>query len=1046
MLRWIARLAVDNSVAVNLAALTLCLAGFVTYFGMPREVFPVFSQQSVEVQSFYAGSSPEDVERLITLPLEDELFAIDGLDSMTSTSQEGTCTIVLETSRSTDISDFLDEVRAAVQRAKVELPSDVEEPRVRELKAAFPVIAVYVYGWGELDEMRLIAEDHRRGIEDIRGVSNVRITGIREPRIWIEVDPLALERFSLTLEQVGSAVEARATDLPLGSLAGSATNTLLRIESGVEYAADLLELPLVTTADGGRVLLRDVAHVSDARERDITRSRFNGQPAIHLQVNKEADGDTISISQEVHEYVAEVAQSLPEGVALGLNTDLSIYVSNRLEVMRNSALIGGLLVLISLVIFLNLRVALVTALGIPVSFLGGLLLAGMFGVTMNMMTMFAFIVVLGMVVDDAIVVGENCFRLLEEGRSPREAAIEGVVQVGRPVFATILTSIAAFLPILMMSGLTGEFLRPLPLIVSFCLVVSLLEALIVLPAHMAHWGAGRTKNSDSVSVVATSGGKAHWYWFLRDAYLACLRAVLRWRWIALTTAITGALLLGTYARYWVPFNLFDEFESKIVYANLRLAAGCSLEESERAAIELERRILESLPATEVESVNVLIGISASDSNNYALGKNLAQLWIELAEGPERTLSTQEFSAELRKLLVDVSPQVVSTEVAQPQSGPTGKAIDIWVRGPELEVLAEISDLVQRELESYVGVYDVHDNLDLGGPQITLRIKDTARLQGVTEHGLGMQLRSAFEGLAYGNVRRGRDDIELIVKFPETARFDPRGLAKVRISLPSGERVPLESVAEFLPHVGPSRITRDDRERAANIVADIDKSQNSAENVTSEVGLAFANLADNYPGYTLDYKGDQEDISESMADLGLASFLSLAVIFLILATLFRSASQPFVIMFIIPFGMVGMVFGHLIMDRSISLMSLIGLLALTGVVVNDSLILIEFVNGLRREGLSLMDSLVKGCSLRFRPILLTTITTMLGLSPLTFFVTGQARFLQPMAISLFFGLFLATFLVVFLVPCAYAALEDVLHWFRRPLRTTRQLLRGETIHF
>lgn len=1043
MLRWIARVAVDNSVAVNLGALTLCLAGVLMYFAMPREVFPVFSQQTVEVQTFFAGAAPEDVERLITLPLEDEFFSISGLESMNSTSQEGTSTIVLKTSRSTVISDFLDEVRAGVQRAKGELPDDVEEPWIREVKSAFPVIAVYVYGWSELDELRHLAEDQQRELEEIPGVANVPITGLRDPRIWIEVDPASLERHGMTLEEVGAAVRARSVNSPLGSLTGGATDTLLRLESEVERAEDLLELPLRSLVGGADLRLADVARLSDARERDITRSRFNGQPAIHLQVNKEADGDTIEISAKVREALVSARSHLPPGVEIGTNADLSIYVANRLEVMAESGLLGGLLVLISLVIFLNLRVALVTACGIPVAFLGGLLIAGAFGVTMNMMTMFAFIVVLGMVVDDAIVVGENCFRLLEDGYSPREAAILGVAQVGRPVLATILTSVAAFLPILLMSGVTGEFMRPLPLIVSFCLVVSLAEAMVVLPSHIAHWT--RSAPASSPEGVDQESGRRHWYWALRDAYVALLATALRWRWVTLSAAVVGALLLGSFARHWVPFNLFDEFESKIVYANLRLSAGCSLEESERAAIEVERRILERMPASEVESVNVLVGVSASDSNHFALGRNLAQLWVELAEGPQRQLSTAEFIEDLRELLVDVSPEVISTEVAQPQSGPTGRAVDIWVRGPELAVLAQISAEIRGELAGFAGVRDVHDNLDLGKPQLTMRVKQSARSMGVNEAELGRQLRTAFEGLTFGSVRRGRDNVELIVKLPESLRFDADALARLRVSLPNGDRVPLSTVVSLTPESGPSRITRDDRERAVNIVADVDKDLNSADAVTDGIAARFADMSERYPGYVLSYKGDQKDINESMEDLGFASILSLAVIFLILSSLFRSAAQPLVIMFIIPFGMVGMVFGHLLMDRSISLMSLIGLLALTGIVVNDSLILVEFVNDLRRSGKGLIESLLEGASLRFRPILLTTITTMLGLSPLTFYVTGQARFLQPMAISLFFGIALATFLVVLLVPCAYAALEDVIAWCKRPIATSRKLLRGKPVH-
>ena len=1048
MFRWIARLSVDNSVAVNLAALTICIAGVAAYLGMPREVFPVFSMQAVEVQTFYRGASPEDVERLVTLPLEDELFSIDGLDTMTSASVESTSTITLKTSRDTDISEFLNEVRASVSRARSELPDDADEPAIREIRTQFPVIAVYVYGWGEREELRRIAEDHQRGLEEIPGVSKVSMTAVRDPLIWIEVDPVALERHGLSLADVGAAVGARSVELPLGSLTGGATDTLLRLAADVERAEDLLEVPLITTPDRGRVLLGQVARLVDTQERDITRARFNGQPSIHLQVNKEVTGDTITIAGAVHEYVDGAQASMPPGTALGTNSDLSIYVRNRLDVMRDSGLIGGLLVLISLVLFLNLRVALVTAIGIPVAFLGGILIAGAVGVSMNMVTMFALIVVLGMIVDDAIVVGENVFRLMEEGLPAREAAIEGVRQVGRPVLATILTSIAAFLPILLMPGVTGQFMRPLPLLVSFCLIVSLLEAMVILPAHLAHWtggvSSGRGVSGVRGELTASPTQRGHWYWALRRLYLVSLAALLRWRYVTIATALSVAGLLAVYATHWVPFNLFDEFESKLVYVNLRLAAGSSLEESEAVAIEIEERVLR-LPATEVESVNVLVGVSATDSNRFSLGRNLAQLWIELSEGPERRTTTPELIADLRALLDDLPPHVESVEVAQPQSGPTGKAIDIWVRGPDLATLATISGEVRSRLSSLVGVHDIHDNLDLGKPQISLRVREAARSAGVTEAGLARELRTAFEGQSFGHVRRGRDDIELVVKLPEEWRSDPDSLARLRVTLPGGERVPLGAVAELRPGYGPSRITRDDRERAANIVADVDKAVNSAEVVTRAVSLAFADIGERYPGYSVTYKGDQKDTNESLAGLRVAALIALAVIFLILGSLFRSVTQPLVIMFIIPFGMVGMVIGHLAMDRSISLMSLIGLLALTGVVVNDSLILVEFVNELRRAGRGLTESLLEAARLRFRPILLTTITTMLGLSPLTFFVTGQAAFLQPMAISLFFGLAVATVLVLVLVPCTYAVLEDLLVFLRRPPSTLRRLVRGEVVH-
>ena len=1042
MLRFLARASVDNSVAVNLAALTLCLAGVLVYLRMPREVFPVFSMQTVEVRTYYSGSSPEDVERLITMPLEDQLFHLDGLEEMTSSSVEGISTITLTTGRHTEISDFQGDVRAGVNRARVDLPDEVEPSLIREIKTQFPVIGIYVYGWRDREELRKIAEEHRRELEEIDGVSRVVVTGPRDPRIWIEVDPLALERHELSLADVGRAVGAVAVDRPLGSLTGERSDTLLRVESEVVAAQDLLEVPILSRPDGSRLLLREVARLTDTNERDLTRARFNGQPSVHLQVNKEADGDTIDISAEVHEYLAGAEAGLPAGVALGTNTDLSIYVENRLRVMRNSALIGGLLVVISLVLFLNLRVAVWTALGIPISFLGGILIAGSIGVSMNMVTMFALIIVLGMIVDDAIVVGENVFRLMEEGMPAREAAIEGTRQVAAPVLATILTSVAAFLPILMVTGVTGQFLRPLPLVVSFCLAISLLEAVMVLPSHLAHWS-GKVRAAVA-GVRDGEEGVDHWYWRLRSVYLWFLEVALRWRYVTVTLSIGVAATLSAYAAWWVPFNLFDDFESKIVYVNLRMQAGTSLDESERIATLVEERVL-ALPSSEVESVNVLVGVSANDTNRYVLGRNLAQLWVELAEGQERTLSTPQLIEELRGLLVDLPARVESTEVAQPQSGPTGKAIDIWIRGPDLDVLSAISREVQTELEGFAGVRDVHDNLAQGKPLLTLRVREDARLMGITESWLATELRAAFEGATYGSVRRGRDEVELVVKLPEELRSDFETLEAMRVTLPDGRRVALAQLAELLPGYGPSRITRESRERAVNVVADVDKSITSADVVTREVQESFATIGTRYPGYRISYKGDAQDTEESLAGLGRAMLISLAVIYLILGALFRSVSQPLVIMFIILFGVVGVVIGHVVMDRSISLMSLIGLLALTGVVVNDSLILIEFVNQRRRDGTSLIEALMKACRLRFRPILLTTITTMLGLTPLTFFATGQAAFLQPMAISLFFGLGAATGLVLVLVPCAYAILEDALVLLRRPLFVGRRLWRNEVVH-
>ncbi|MDP6409037.1 MAG: efflux RND transporter permease subunit [Planctomycetota bacterium] len=1039
MIRALVRAAVRNPVAVNLGALGLCSLGLLVYQDMPREVIPILSPQSVHVMTVYPGASAEDVERLVTLPIEDQLAGLDDMEELLSTSQEGVSTITLTTSRSTDITRFLDDVRARLQSGDLELPLDAEEPAARELRTELPVIAVYVYGWADEGDLRRAAEEHQRRLEDLDGVSSVRITGVRRPRLWIEVDPLALERYGLTLDGLGRAIERRSRDLPLGSLSTEQGEFLMRVDSDVARAADLESLPVLAGPDGTWLPLSRVARVRDAFERPVTRARFNGLPAAQLHVRKKVEGDLIDIAAVIHDYVDEQAAETPPGIALGVNSDLSVYVVNRLRVMRNSGLIGLLLVGLSLLSFLSARVALWTALGIPVSFLGGIFLAGTVGVTMNMVTMMALIVVLGMIVDDAIVVGENVFRLMEEGMEPEAAAVEGTGQVGKPVLATIMTSIVAFLPVLMMGGTSGELMRPVPLVVSFCLVVSLVEALTLLPSHLAHWGAAR--RAAGAAAVGTAVAE-RWYEPVRRAYLALLARALRWRYVTLAGVCGVAAIVGGFAISWLPFVLYEEFESKLFHVNLHMAPETSLAESERVALGIERLLRENLAETEVESVNVIAGVMARDANRWELGQDLAQVWVELREGEGRSLSTRAIVQQVRDLLRDAPHPIESTEVDMPQGIGTGKALDLWVRGPDLTELRAVSAELTQILGSYAGVHAVTENVDTGKLELVVHVSDRARSLGLDETLLASQLRTAFEGVRYGRIRRGRDDVELTLKIPEELRTDPMALDDVRVSLPGGGRVPLASVAEVRPVHGLSRITRNDRERAMNVVADVETDQSSVSDVTARIAADFERIAERHPGYELVVKGDQKETEESMADLRRASFVALALIFVILGTLFRSALQPLVIMFIIPFGGVGVVVGHALMGRSISMLSMIGLLALTGVVVNDSLILVEFVNEARRGGAELIDALLEAGRTRFRPILLTTVTTMLGLTPLTFFVTGQARFLQPMAISLFFGLAAATMLVLVVVPCAYAVLEDLLAFVRRPRRVLSELLADE----
>ncbi len=1020
MIRALARASVRNPVAANLLMCAVVLAGILAYRAMPREVFPDFSLDTLEVFTVHPGAAPEDVERLVTAPLEDALRGLDGVDSMRSLSREGTSRVFLSLLPGTDTARALAEARDRIRGGDVVLPEGAEEPRIFEAQNRFPVIAVFVYGSAGQEALSEVADRVRRGLEELPGVARIDVTGDLEPELSIDIDPAALERAGLSYHAVAAAVGARVRELPLGAEPAAGGERLLRLVGGITRAHDLADLPLRALPDGRTLRLADVAELRDTFAEPVTRGRFNGFPALHLQVLKTETGDTIDIARLVRDYVAREAQLVPPGVALGTNSDLSVYVRNRLVTMAESAAYGAVLVLVALLLFLAPRVALATALGIPVAFLGGIALAHMLGVTMNMITMFALIVVLGMVVDDAIVVAENVFRRIEEGEDPASAAELGTAEVGAPVIATVLTSVAAFLPVLMLEGSTGAFLAPLPIVVAACLVFSLVEGFSVLPAHLAHWFQPRASRGAPAAPGQPQTAARPWFEPLRAAYVRTLAVALRHRAFTLSCALAGALVVAAVGYARLPFTLFDEFESKLFYVSLRLDPGASLEDSAAVAEEVERRVL-ALPADELESAHTLLGVAASNAAAYDLAPNLAQVWVELREGSEARRSTAEVIADVRRRLVDLPPLVQSIELAQPQTNPGGRAIELSVSVDDPASLAAVADAVRGVLARFDGVRDIGDDLEVGKREVRLRLTDQGRALGLDDAWLAGELRSAFDGREVGVLRRGGDEVAVMVRGGAAVLRTPDSLGGHRVALRDGSAVPLDTVAEASPRRGAASIAHDEGRAAVTVTADVDEAVTDGAKVIAALASELPALGARFPGLSVRFAGEARETARALEGLGAASLLALALIYVVLGTLFKSYLQPVVVMAIIPFAAVGMVGGHWVMDRPITLMSLIGLLALSGVVVNDALILVDFVNRWRSEGRGLTDALLTAGRQRFRPIVLTSVTTMLGLVPLTFFAAGEARFLQPMAISVFYGLGAATVLVLVIVPVVYSAL-------------------------
>jgi multidrug efflux pump subunit AcrB len=1015
------RFFVRNSVFVNLFMMVILVAGILVYLSITREIFPEFSLDSIAIQTVYPGASPQEVEKLITIKIEDEVADIDGVDSIFSESQEGLSIITVELFEYANLSRVLNDISSAIDRIE-DLPKDAKDPVVKEVKNAFPIITVSVFGSLPELTMKQIAEDVRDRLREIPGVASVYLSGAREREVWVEVNPRDLEQYQLTLEDIKKALEARNLNLPGGTIKTDRGEFLLRTVGEILEAKELEGVILRSDSLGNVLTLTQVARVRDHFEEPVTLGRFNGQRSMNLAVSKEKHGDAIAISKAVRESVARYKERLPPGVSLDVFNDFSVYIKNRLDTLKRNGLVGFGLVLIILCIFFNFRVAGMTALGIPISFAGAMILMQAFGISLNMISMFSLILVLGIIVDDAIVVSENTYRHMEEGLPPQEAAILGAEQVLWPVVATVVTTIAAFLPMLMVTGTMGKFMSVIPKVVTFALLISLMEALIILPSHMAEWS----------SKTRSKGGtqrSERWFEILRKHYDRILSFCLRWKYVSLAASLGITILVVTFALTRIPFVLFHEFESTQFFINVETPVTSKIEDTRDVIAEIEKILIENLPPIELKSVASNVGLIFLDVNRIVRGSNGGQIIVELTEADQRNRSSQEIINEMRKRTENL-PGATKIQYYKPQGGPGGPAIEIRVVGDRFPVLQEISEKVKRSLAASPGAKDIRDDFLPGKKELQVMARSEAKSLGLDVASIARQVRNSFFGAESSKILRSDEDIPIVVKYPEGFRDRASRIEDLVLTTPGGEKVYFSEVAEMKEVQGNTKIIRSDKKRTITVLADVDEKQENSLEITKAIQQRFANIPAEYPGYKLEFKGERQEFEQSMQDLIKSFLVAVLIIYLILGALFKSYIQPLVVMLAIPFAANGVVLGHTVMGLSMGILSLMGMVALAGVVVNDSLILISFVNGLRREGTSLIEALLRSGQLRLRPILLTTLTTIAGLTPLAFFASGQAKFLAPMAISIVFGLSVATLLTLIIIPCSYAIVED---W--------RQALRG-----
>jgi multidrug efflux pump subunit AcrB len=1032
-IRWMA----ENHVAANLLMLVLIIGGLILGLSIKQEVFPDVTLDRIQVSVAYPGAGPEEVEEGVILKIEENLTGVDGIKQLKSMAAEGYGVVTAEVTTDADIDLVLQDIKSEVDRITT-FPKDAEKPVVSKLLNRREVISVVVFGKLPERSLRELAEQVRDELLLEPGITQVDLSGVRPYEISVEINENNLRRYALTFDQVAQRIRQASLDLPGGTIKTGSGEILIRTKErryvGPEYAS----IVILTTADGTEVTLGDIANIRDGFEETDQFGLFDGLPAAMVKVYRVGDQKPTEISDTVKAFVELKRRQFPESVDLATWNDNSELFKSRKDLLTRNAMIGLVLVFITLGLFLEIRLALWVMLGIPISFCGALLFMPAIDVSINMISLFAFIMALGIVVDDAIVVGENVYEHRQSGKPYLQAAVDGTVEVAIPVVFAILTSVTAFLPLLFTSGIMGKFIMVIPAIVITILLVSLVECLFILPAHLA---AGQPRQAPGRFLGGLEKNRRRFgetlQRFIDGPYRKTLALCLEYRYVTVAVACAVLLLagVGLVGGGIVKFRFMPDVDGDVIQIALELAPGSPValttliqEQVVNAGLAVVAEYDKERPQGDsvmrhiyasVGSTTMDRGPAGSFSNS---GGNLASIAMFLTPSEKRGVMATEISNRWRERVGEMAG--VETLTFTSNLIHLGANVDIQLAHEDFKVLDEAAERLKAIIATYPGTGDIADNYTLGKREVKVRLKAEARTLGVTEEDLGRQLRGAFYGSEALRLQRGRNEVKVLVRYPEESRQRFQDLETLRIRTPGGGELPLERAATLVESRGFSKINRTDRKRVINVTATVDSHVANAEELLSEIkSIDLPKLVADYPGLSYDMEGEDKNRRESMASMFTGFKLVLIVIFALLAIPFRSYSQPLLIMVAIPFGIVGAVLGHFIMGYDLSILSMFGIVALTGVVVNDSLLLIDYVNRVRRRGKSPLEAVGEAGQRRFRPILLTSLTTFFGLMPMILETSVQAQFLVPMAISLAFGILFATGITLLLVPALYLILED-----------------------
>jgi len=1002
---------------------------------MRREAFPPVDYDIVTIATIWPGAPTEDIEKFVTIPLEEELNSVSGIDELNSKSDEGRSEIGIYIDPGVyDKDKVVDDIQRAVDRV-TDLPSGAEDPEVFELATReFPIIEISISGNVTEKIRRKYAEALEDELMDLDGVGQIRKFGWRDPEFWVEVDPQKMSDLHVSMQEIIDALRTQNVTLPGGQLTTLTNEFNVRTTGEFHTAVEIGEVIVRANDSGNWLKVKDVATVKEEFEDETTLAKINGESAAAMVVVKTEQGDAINVVKDIRKTLDSFRKTLPDEIKITVTNDFSYYVKRRLGVLQRNGIIGFFLVLIILFLFLDPIPAFMTAIGIPIAIFSSFLVMSMLDISINMVSMLGIILVLGMLVDDGIIVSENVYRHVEEGWSIKDSVIKGTEEVMAPVIATILTTFAFFGPLMFMDDIIGKFIREIPKVVLITLSASLFEAFIILPAHLFD-----ALNMFKGSIKKEKKEK-RWYLAIKNGYTKMLITCLKGRYVVILGMICTLFFSFWVMKTQMKFLLFAGEGIEHFLVRGEAPKGTPLNRTDELFAPVEK-IVQELPKTELDSYRSFIGSIEEERGfdpNAKRGSHLGQITVFLTPAQKRDRTPQEIADAIRAKLKDV-PGFKKLYIYLPKEGPpTGADVEVGFKGENYDVMLEMSKPFVKYLEEREGVTDVNISYDFGKKQLKVNVdEEKAKKYFLTISQIARTVRNVFKGGVATTIKpnKAEEEIDVVVRYPPEYREDRNVFKKILIPNARGNLVPLNSVAKIIESEGVYKIDHLDGKRVLYVTAQVDKKNATSLEVNHELQKEFKNAADDYLGYTIEYGGEFEDQKKTSRNLMVSYAFAMFLCYIILVAMFKSLIQPFIVMTAIPFGIIGVILSFWIHDivminylgsdlgRPLNFFALMGLVGLSGIAVNDSVVLVDFINRLRKKGKPRRDSLIQAGQVRLRPVIMTSVTTIGGLVSVAYGIGGGDPFLKPMALAIVWGLVFSTVLTLVGIPCIYAVVDD-----------------------